>query len=254
MALGKPKRRQLSPTLVALWHRDQVDDGSATCEILLEATMPAEAHRFGGAPATVWTRVVLTPPSAKPAQDDAEKPTLGLDLEYLALNKTSTRLPESIFVQFKPAVAVDGWGLEMFNDSSIILDPMDVMPSPDGSGGAPHTRCVSGVQWQAAGPRRAATERSPSMNLRSKDVPCICTGTPTPFPTPRNAPPNMADGISYNIFNNIWNTNYVLWYPFDQGGKNEDKDMKSRFSLQSRVEALVVASAQWPVPEKNVMR
>jgi hypothetical protein len=38
----------------------------------------------------------------------------------------------------------------------------------------------------------------------------------------------MADGVSYNIYNNIWNTNYVLWYPF----KDEDADMKARFSLR----------------------
>lgn len=53
-----------------------------------------------------------------------------IDDRYLAFNKTSTRLPESIFVQFNPAVEAEaapaGWGLEMFNDSSIILDPMDV--------------------------------------------------------------------------------------------------------------------------------
>jgi len=38
----------------------------------------------------------------------------------------------------------------------------------------------------------------------------------------------MGFGVSYNIYNNIWNTNYVLWYPFEE----EDKDMKARFSLR----------------------
>ena len=166
-------------------------------------------------------------------------------------------------MQFKPAVAAEpaplGWSLEMFNDSSIVLDPMDVMPTRNGSGGAPHTRCVSGVRWQAVG----GGEGAPSMWLSSKDVPCVCTGTPTPFPTPRNEPPDMADGVSYNIYNNIWNTkcvaclqvvsevllslarvalrchrnlmampvarcSYVLWYPFAA----EDADMKARFSLR----------------------
>jgi hypothetical protein len=30
------------------------------------------------------------------------------------------------------------------------------------------------------------------------------------------------------LCSNIWNTNYVLWYPFT----DEDKHMKARFSLQ----------------------
>ena len=35
-------------------------------------------------------------------------------------------------------------------------------------------------------------------------------------------------GLGYNVFNNIWNTNYVLWYPF----ADEDKNLKARFSLR----------------------
>ena len=57
-------------------------------------------------------------------------------------------LPEALFVQFKPAVtSLAGYRFEMFNQSDILLDPQDVMPSPGGSGGAPHTRCVSAVRW-----------------------------------------------------------------------------------------------------------
>ena len=219
MALGGARHRELAPTLASLWQQGVTtsDADGGVCEYLVEATLPSEAHTLGGAPSAVWTKVRLA----------AHKSLLELELEYLAFNKTATRLPESIFVQFKPAVVAEaaplGWSLEMFNDSSLVLDPMDVMPSPEGSGGAPHTRCVSGVRWQAQGGKGA-----PSMWLSSKDVPCICTGTPTPFPTPRNEPPKMADGVSYNIYNNIWNTNYVLWYPFAA----EDADMKARFSLR----------------------
>ena len=77
-----------------------------------------------------------------------------LDLEYRILNKTATRLPESMFVQFSPAVEeTKNWRLEMFNDSSIALDPHDVLPKTEGaigSGGAPHTRCVSAVRHAGA--------------------------------------------------------------------------------------------------------
>ena len=54
------------------------------CEVryryLIEATLPAEAHTLGGAPATVWTWVTLTPPTTH--HNSSENPQLGLDLEY----------------------------------------------------------------------------------------------------------------------------------------------------------------------------
>jgi hypothetical protein len=37
----------------------------------------------------------------------------------------------------------------------------------------------------------------------------------------------MRLGVAYNVHNNLWNTNYVLWYPFDEA----DKDIKARFAL-----------------------
>ena len=66
--------------------------------------------------------------------------------------------------------------------------------------------------------------------MSSLDVPCISAGNPSPFPTPRDGVPDMRLGLGYNVFNNIWNTNYVLWYPFDDA----DKDLKARFSLKLR--------------------
>jgi hypothetical protein len=37
----------------------------------------------------------------------------------------------------------------------------------------------------------------------------VSTGAPSPFPTPRDGVPDMRLGLGYNVFNNIWNTNYV---------------------------------------------
>ena len=137
MALGGAKHRELSPTLKGLWQKG--------CNFLVEATLPDEAHTLAGAPATVWTVVTM---------DFAAGDELKLDFEFRQIAKTATRLPEALFVQFRPAVPSDGWvrrhdiaaiwvaffsrcqryrcrqGLEMFNSSEIVLDPTDVMPSP----------------------------------------------------------------------------------------------------------------------------
>jgi hypothetical protein len=47
--------------------------------------------------------------------------------------------------------------------------------------------------------------------LASLDVPVVCTGEASPFVSPRNMAPDMRKGVHFNILQNIWNTNYVLW-------------------------------------------
>ena len=65
-----------------------------------QATLPDEAHTLAGAPATVWTVVTM----GFAAGDE-----LKLDFEFRQIAKTATRLPEALFVQFRPAVPSDGW-------------------------------------------------------------------------------------------------------------------------------------------------
>jgi hypothetical protein len=120
-----------------------------------------------------------------------------------------------------------GWELEMFNESGITLDPTDVLVNGSGSGGAPHTRCISGATRR--GPLHGADDSlDRTFELRSADVPCVSTGKPSPFPTPRDMVPDMREGVAFNWFNNIWSTNYVLWYPFTP----EDRNLKARFSMR----------------------
>ena len=40
--------------------------------------------------------------------------------------------------------------------------------------------------------------------------------------------PDPADGLSFNLFNNQYWTNYVLWYPFNA----EDNHIRSRFEMR----------------------
>jgi hypothetical protein len=43
-------------------------------------------------------------------------------------------------------------------------------------------------------------------------VPIVSTGIASPFVSPRTEAPDMNGGVHYNILQNIWNTNYVLWW------------------------------------------
>ena len=41
-------------------------------------------------------------------------------------------------------------------------------------------------------------------------------GEPNAFPTPTDQEPDWSQGASFILHNNIWNTNYIMWYPFNQ--------------------------------------
>lgn len=94
------------------------------------------------------------------------------------------------------------------------MDPTDVFgsgqsPFPNATyGGSPHLRGIEFANWTT--PADAAGPKS-SLSLSSLDVPIACLGTPSPFPTPRTAAPDMDQGVAFNIQNQIWNTNYILW-------------------------------------------
>lgn len=45
-----------------------------------------------------------------------------------------------------------------------------------------------------------------------------------PVPIP---PVTDMDGFSYNLYNNVWETNYIFWYPY----KQEDVSRRYRFTL-----------------------
>ena len=104
------------------------------------------------------------------------------------------------------------------------MDPTDTLGSLGASeaesvfGGSPHLRGVEAARWMGA---------AGTLTFTSLDVPILCTGKASPFISPRTAPPDMAQGIHFNIVQNIWNTNYVLFYPFAEA----DQNIRSRFRL-----------------------
>lgn len=45
-----------------------------------------------------------------------------------------------------------------------------------------------------------------------------------PYPLPSI---NKVTGMAFNMYNNVWETNYIFWYPY----RKEDNNQKFRFSL-----------------------
>lgn len=221
MSSANPVHRSITPTVVSMWKGVQADGSYA---VVTNATLSDEAHAAAGAPANVVTKLTLS----------ADGSTF--DWDVIQVNKRPTRLPEATFFTFKPTVPdPNGWGLTVLGSK---MDPLDVLgkvvdgPDPMSTylesvyGGSPHLRGVEDAHY--ASPARNTSQAGGGFKLTSLDVPIICTGKATPFVSPRTGPPDMAQGVSWNIFQNIWNTNYVLWYPFEPS----DPHTRSRFRMQ----------------------
>ncbi len=49
--------------------------------------------------------------------------------------------------------------------------------------------------------------------------------TALPFPAPNNSA--ILQGMAYNLHNNVWDTNYIFWYPYVKG----DESWRTRYLI-----------------------
>lgn len=250
---AKPEHQEVTPTVQALWYlpadatATTISTATATtdhhhhhghgqqpppihaCAFATEASLPSTVHSSYGAPKAVWLRLAVGSRSlaanatssftVPPTAPSTSSFTASIDVHLVA--KTPTRLAESSWVSFVPAVAdaATGWKLNPFNTSSTI-DPTDVVTH-----GATHLHSL--------GPDGAVayTGREGRLTLTPLDTPIVSMGLLSPFPTPSDNSTirdRLAGGVHANLQNNIWNTNYPQWYPFVA----EDADARYRFELR----------------------
>ena len=75
------------------------------------------------------------------------------------------------------------------------------------------------------------TERG--VEILSPDVPVVILLTdsrpePSPYTVPLAPIKGQITGVAYNIYNNIWNTNFIFYYPYHE----EDKNFRARFAIR----------------------
>jgi len=208
-----PERRDVKATLASVWERH---DGDA-CSVLVKTTLPNQLHTVAGAPTEVWSEwnvdhSSLAPSSAAASAAAAAPPyaATALRLQMTWLNKAATKLPEAGWVLFNPAEASlaepsgDGFTLET-EKLSTFLDAIDVVPR-----GSVNLFSADGMRCNSTSDD--GTVRS--ITARSVDAPFVGIGTPWPFPTRDSSRVEGAPAFQFNLFNNIWGTNYPQWYPF----------------------------------------
>jgi len=235
MSSANPQHFEVSPTLEQIWVKKDTPGGE--CSFLLEAAHPDDqstgrTHSLYGAPSRIWSQIEIA------ALSSHGKASSGASIELTVgwLNKTTTRLAEASWVSFVPgtrAAALQnsstGWRIHNFGHA---VDPTDVVEH-----GAVHLHSMGPDSHMGySGPEG-------TLAIASVDAPVVSCGLLSPFPTPGDNTTGtlqryMAAGMHWNVQNNIWNTNFPQWYPFEGvlGYGREDAALGSnaafRFQMQ----------------------
>ncbi|KAH9512451.1 hypothetical protein Btru_039618 [Bulinus truncatus] len=197
-----PEKKRWEVTLLNLYKRVN----TTNCDFWVQASTADNQTRIKyGAPKEFYVQYSTNPV------------TKGIDITLLLLGKVTTRLPESISFGFSPLNPDGAWSLSKMGQS---IDPCNVV--------------LNGSQY-VHGVDTGISLRNTSghgIQILSRDVPIVLIGTTdrldVPFPVPLH--PFKCSSIqtmSFNIYNNIWNTNYIFWYPYN----NEDADIKAKFAI-----------------------
>lgn len=157
-----------------------------------------------------------------------------VDLQVVFVNKQPTRLPEATFVRFNPAGNTGASGQWSQSVLGQWADPNDVA-----AGGAHGLHYVDdeGVRFSPSASSSSSSALSssgktpPSLQVRAIDAGLLRWSQPLPFPTPLTtlSAADLAVGPAFCVHNNIWNTNYPFYFPFD--GDN-DASLAVRFQLR----------------------
>jgi hypothetical protein len=190
--------RTSSPVLAELWIKN-ITSGAAT-ELHLKLEFAAELHTEAGAPNAAWLSITVPAAGAAPADRVVE-------LQYTLVNKSATRLPESAFVTFFPYLDDSASSDGARGSGRWLMDKLGHWVSPlGGADGAPHG--LHGVTSGVLFSKPAAATETGSMFFESLDAGLVSWGGPRPFPTPIHAQPDLqANGVSFVLFDNLWNTN-----------------------------------------------
>lgn len=179
-----------SPRMANLWRSDD------SCVFVTESLFVPRLWRQNGAPRKIISSFAIG--------------VNGLEINVTAINKTSSRLAESLWVSFESSkeAAPDGsaWRLRYFANTSYVseVDPSDTVEH-------------GAIHLHALGADGEVVYGDDKLRFVSLDVPIVSAGLLSPFPTMLS---NVSGekfvardwiqnyGWHYNWQNQIWNTNF----------------------------------------------
>lgn len=183
--------RWLEPEMTALHNRE---DEHGSC-FVVELHVPGAGGGDIGCPGKLMLMVEL------PSASDAP---IGLDLRWF--EKPAFRLPEAIWFSFSPTISrADGWVMEKMGRE---VSPLDVVTNGN--------RHLHAIDQQVV-----YSDDRGRIGIRSLDAHLVAPGEPSLLDFNNRRPP-MSRGMHFNLYNNVWGTNFRMWY---------DDDARFRFSL-----------------------
>ena len=136
---------------------------------------------------------------------DAE-PTV--EVNFLWFGKIANRMPEALWLSFLPqAPEAHGWTMEKVERP---VSPFDVVPR-----GNRHMHALSGMMRYE--------DAEGKFSIEAIDAPVVALGEKSPIFFSDDQP-DLVKGIHFNLFNNAWGSNYILWF---------SEDVRFRFKLRA---------------------
>ena len=197
LGLNGTKKINESPKLLKLWQKQDSD----SCDLVVPLGLDAESIEDYGGPVKMFLQATIPKSSSVSGE-------LAINLTLYFTEKPSIRSPESLSLYFNPVVSnSSSMAISKLGESFNVLDVA--------TNGSKHLHASDfGVSY-ASGLRFTAWDTS-----------VVCVGKPTSFPTPMQQP-NVDNGFAFNVYNNIWGTNYIMWYPYN----DVDSSSKYRFTV-----------------------
>jgi len=129
-----------------------------------------------------------------------------IQIQCTWFDKPANRMPEALWLGFNPVVSPEAqWFLDKMGEA---VDPLDVV-----KGGNHHLHAIqSGL---------SCLDPQGGFEFRSLDSFLIAPGQPSLLNF-TNERPDLSKGFHVNLFNNVWGTNFTMWF---------GKDMKYRFAF-----------------------
>ena len=108
------------------------------------------------------------------------------------------------------------------------------------------THCCALAGATASDSAATTAASTPVAASSSHPAPASSTPTPTekvgggydeslnPAAVPNDRTPDLAAGVAFNVYNNLWRTNGIQFYPFELGSaeRERDRDWAFRFRME----------------------
>jgi hypothetical protein len=182
-AFGPEHRQEWNPAMQALWHRqDNLGD-----TFLAEMTCPDEPVHLYGCPQRLVCEFFFPK-----AQEE-----LHITLQWF--QKGACRFPEALWFSFTPKVnSPADWRIEKLGQ---MISPLNVVRN-------------SNRRLHAVDRGVFYNDGRTSLSIASLDAALVAPGERSLLDF-RQKQPDLAQGMHFNLYNNIWGTNHPMWYGED---------------------------------------